>query len=226
MFKTKKPVAAPDITVLDIGPLQLTRSQILYLPVKRLMDIIGAFLALVMLLPLFIIVAIAIKLDSPGPIFFGQTRVGTGGKAFTMYKFRSMIKDADKLKDTLLDKDESEGPFFKIRKDPRITRVGRFIRKYSIDELPQFFNVLLGHISLVGPRPVLFREIISYKPEHLHNLAMKPGLTCYWQVGGRSDSTEDRFELDARYIAEFSLFTDLLLLIKTPIAVVKGEGAY
>ena len=215
-----------EIVVLDIEPLHLTESQRRYLPLKRLIDIIGASIALLLFSPIFIIVIIAIKLTSPGSVFFEQIRVGKNGRPFKMYKFRSMIKDADKLKDSLLHLNENNEQFFKIKEDPRVTRIGRFLRRSSIDELPQLLNVLLGHMSLVGPRPVLYREIELFTPQQLSNLGVKPGITCYWQTGGRSDSIESRTFLDAKYIAEFSLAVDILLLLKTPIVVLTGKGAY
>ena len=215
-----------EILIVDIEPLRLTKSQKIYLPVKRFLDILLSFFALVILMPLFLVVAVAIKLDTPGPVFFVQIRVGEGASGFKMYKFRSMVIDADDQKDSLLNRNEVGGPFFKIKDDPRITKVGRFIRKYSIDELPQFANVLLGNMSLVGPRPALFREIMLYTPEQRNILAMKPGLTCHWQISGRSTCSGLRLEQDEKYITEFSLVTDLILLLKTPAAIFKGEGAY
>jgi lipopolysaccharide/colanic/teichoic acid biosynthesis glycosyltransferase len=197
----------------------------MYLPLKRLMDIVGAFVALLLLSWVFLITAILIKLDSKGPVFFSQDRVGQNKKPFKMIKFRSMVVDADKMKDDLQHLNENEGPFFKIKNDPRVTRVGKFIRKYSIDEIPQFINVLRGDMSLVGPRPALYREIEFYSQEELDNLGIKPGITCHWQVSGRSDSSGNRLKMDGKYIAEFGLIVDMILLIKTPAAAFKGRGA-
>ena len=213
------------IEVTEIKFPILKTSQRMYLPLKRLIDIIGAFCALVVLLPLFLIIAVAIKLDSPGPVFFVHTRVGKNAVPFKMYKFRSMVSDAF-IKEKDFHELNDSGPFFKIKKDPRITTLGRFIRKYSIDELPQFLNVLLGGMSLVGPRPLVYREIEKLE-NHGRILRLKPGLTCYWQVGGRNDSTpEKRVALDEKYVDKFSLAVDIMLLLKTPIAILKGDGAY
>lgn len=214
-----------DVQIIDLGPSILTKSQQMYLPFKRLIDIIGAFLALILFSPIILFTAIAIKIDSRGAVFFRQVRVGQNMKPFTMFKFRSMVNDADTMKDKLTHLNESEGPFFKIKDDPRVTKVGRFIRKFSIDELPQFANVLLGHMSLVGPRPPLYREVALYTPEQLKNLGIKPGITGYWQVGGRNASTTSRIQLDTQYIAEFNLAIDMMLLLKTPVAVFKRRGA-
>jgi lipopolysaccharide/colanic/teichoic acid biosynthesis glycosyltransferase len=146
-----------------------------------------------------------------------------------MFKFRSMVVGADKMKDALLEQNQhgSSGVTFKIKSDPRITRVGHFIRKYSIDEFPQFFNVLLGHMSLVGPRPSLPREVIKYKAWHLRRLKVKPGITCLWQIGGRGDIPfEGQVRLDLEYIASQSIWGDIVILIKTIPAVIAGKGAY
>ena len=203
----------------------LAYDQLMYLPFKRLIDIVSSLIALIVFLPIFLVVALAILLDSPGPIFYKQERAGLNGQSFFMYKFRSMVVNADALKNSLQDLNESNGPFFKIKNDPRITRVGRFIRKYSIDELPQLLNVLLGDMSLVGPRPALFNEIMQYTQSQLQNLCIPPGLTCYWQISGRSDSDVERINLDTKYIQELNLITDCKILLKTPMAVIKGRGA-
>ena len=202
-----------------------TFSQLMYLPFKRLIDFYASFLGLILCLPIFIAVSILIKLDSQGPVFFKQKRAGLNGRAFYIYKFRSMVTDAEKMKESLFYLNENDGPFFKIKNDPRITRVGKFIRKYSIDELPQLINVFLGHMSLVGPRPALFSEIQQYSQAELQNLNLTPGLTCYWQISGRSDSSGSRTDLDAKYKNEFNLIIDLIILLKTPISVLKGKGA-
>ena len=155
--------------------------------VKRLLDVLVAALALLALVPVFLVTALAIKLEDRGPIFFRQKRVGLQGRLFGMWKFRSMFADADRMKDQLARQNEMQGGVtFKMKNDPRVTRVGRFIRRYSIDELPQFWNVLCGDMSLVGPRPPVPREVALYSPEDRQRLLAVPGLTCFWQVGGRS----------------------------------------
>lgn len=198
--------------------------------IKRGIDFVGALIALILLLPFFLIAAILIKLTSPGPVFFGQQRVGKDGDLFTMWKFRSMYVDAEERKQALIDSGhniEKEGPIFKMKDDPRITPVGRFIRKYSIDELPQLWNVLKGDMALVGPRPPVPDEVLEYLPWHKMRLAVKPGLTCHWQVSGRSNiGFEEWMRLDNHYIRHGSLKTDMALLGKTIKAVVKGDGAY
>ena len=195
---------------------------------KRAMDIAGALVALVLLSPLFLITAIAIKLDSPGPLFFSQKRVGTGGREFDFYKFRSMRTDAEKIKKELMSMNESaDGVIFKMKNDPRVTRVGKFIRKYSIDELPQFYNVLRGDMSLVGPRPPVPREVAEYGIEAWRRLEIIPGLTCIWQVSGRSSiGFRDQVKLDAQYIVNQDILYDVRLCLKTIPAVIKGEGAF
>ncbi len=198
-----------------------------YKVVKRCFDFLCSFIGLVVLAVPLIIVMLIIVIDSPGasPIF-KQERVGKNGKIFNFYKFRSMVPNADKMLDGLLDQNEMEGPAFKISDDPRITRVGRFIRKTSIDELPQLVNVLKGEMSLVGPRPPLPREVEQYDDYHLHRLAVTPGLTCYWQVqpSRNSLSFEEWFELDLKYIEDRSIKTDIIILLKTVRAVLGREG--
>ena len=194
---------------------------------KRLLDIVVSSMALVVASPVFLITAIAIKLDSPGPIFFQQTRVGKWGTTFGCYKFRSMYIDAEKRKAELSARNEADGPIFKIRNDPRITRVGRIIRKLSIDELPQLINVLKGEMSLVGPRPALPREVAQYEFDQLRRLDAVPGITGLQQVSGRSDLSFKRWvELDIQYIAEQSFLKDIEILLKTLPAVLTGRGAY
>jgi len=194
---------------------------------KRLLDIVVAGAALILASPIFLITAIAIKVDSPGPVFFKQTRVGKWGTTFGCYKFRSMYIDAEKRKADLATQNEADGPIFKIRNDPRITRVGRIIRKLSIDELPQLINVLKGEMSLVGPRPALPREVAQYDFDQLRRLDAAPGITGLQQVSGRSDLSFKRWvELDVQYIAEQSFFKDIEILLKTVPAVLTGRGAY
>lgn len=187
-----------------------------YLVTKRLMDICGALLGIICLSPLMIIIAILIKIDSKGLIIFSQERVGMYGKVFKMYKFRSMVTNAEEMLDRLKDKNEMSGPMFKIKEDPRITKVGKFIRKTSIDELPQLFNVLKGDMSLVGPRPNLPREVAEFSHYQRKKLLAKPGLTCYWQVMGRNEiGFEEWMELDIKYLGERNLWIDIKLIIRT-----------
>ena len=195
--------------------------------VKRLMDIAGSAAGLIVLSPLFLLTALSIKLEDRGPVFFGQNRVGKWGHVFKMYKFRSMVVNADKMKDALLSENEAGGVMFKMKRDPRITRVGRVIRKLSIDELPQLLNVLKGDMSLVGPRPPVPREVAEYELSDRRRLEMIPGLTCLWQVSGRSDiNFEGQVRLDVQYLESQSLKGDIILLLKTIPAVLSGKGAY
>ncbi|MCW5936390.1 MAG: sugar transferase [Fimbriimonadaceae bacterium] len=194
---------------------------------KRILDIFGSGTLLVLLFPLMLVVAILVYLQDRGPVFYVSKRVGRGGRVFPFYKFRSMYVDADKRLADLKAKNEKEGPIFKMKKDPRITPVGRFIRKYSLDELPQLLNVFKGDMSLVGPRPPIPAEVVQYNDFQKERLSVRPGLTCYWQIMGRSDLSFDEWmELDHRYLREMSVWTDLKILIKTPIAILKGDGAY
>jgi lipopolysaccharide/colanic/teichoic acid biosynthesis glycosyltransferase len=170
---------------------------------------------------------IAIKFNSAGPVLFVQRRVGKGGKIFKLYKFRSMIIDAEDLKTTLQNLNEKDGPIFKMVADPRITTVGKFMRRHSLDELPQLFNVLFNDMSLVGPRPPLPEEVLNYEPWHLKRLAVKPGLTCTWQISGRSNlSFEEWMRLDVAYIDNWSIGLDLKLIWKTIRVVLNADGAY
>ena len=198
-----------------------------YMFLKRFFDLALSALAFVLLSPLLLLTALAVKLEDGGPVIYSQLRAGIGGKQFRFYKFRSMCVGADeKLKD-LKALDESDGPVFKISRDPRVTRVGRIIRKSSIDELPQFINIMKGEMAIVGPRPPLLNEVEQYTPEQMHRLDVKPGLTCYWQCGGRSDLSFQKWvELDLKYIRERSLWTDLKIILKTVPAVLTGRGAY
>jgi exopolysaccharide biosynthesis polyprenyl glycosylphosphotransferase len=195
---------------------------------KRILDLVASACALLLLMPVFLATAIAIKLEDRGPLFFQQTRVGLRGRTFGMWKFRSMVPNADKLKDQLLKQNEMQGGVtFKMKNDPRITRVGRFIRKFSIDELPQFWNVFCGDMSLVGPRPPVPREVALYAVADRQRLLAKPGLTCFWQVGGRSDiDFAGQVSLDVQYIQSTSFWLDVKLLILTVPAVLLGKGSY
>ena len=195
---------------------------------KRLIDMSGSAVLLILLSPLFACVALAIRLDSPGPIFFQQIRVGRWGTLFPMWKFRSMYIDAEQRKLALMKQNEmAGGVIFKMKSDPRITRVGRFIRKASIDELPQLWNVLLGDMSLVGPRPPLPVEVNQYSLNDRRRLDVVPGITCIWQVSGRSDIPFDQqVQLDVQYIESHSIWLDIKLLLLTIPAVLLGRGAY
>jgi len=195
---------------------------------KRLMDIFISGAAIIALSPLMISVALLIKLESQGPIIFKQVRVGKNGRHFDFYKFRSMYRDAEARRQAIIAKNESsDGVIFKMKRDPRITRIGRFIRKFSIDELPQLFNVLEGSMSLVGPRPPLPSEVKEYTLEDRKRLHIKPGITCIWQVSGRSDIPfKQQVHLDEAYIKSHGVWKDFMLLLKTIPAVITGKGAY
>jgi len=204
---------------------QFEKSQYYYL-IKRCMDIIGAIVGLILLSPIMLITAILIKLGSRGPIIFAQPRVGENGKVFMMYKFRSMVQNAEDLLYKLKKENEMSGPMFKIRKDPRITRVGRFIRVTSIDETPQLINVLRGDMSLVGPRPNLPREVEKFTEYQKQKLIVRPGLTCYWQVSGRNNiGFEEWMELDIKYIKERNLWVDIKLIFHTFFVLFGDENA-
>jgi len=195
---------------------------------KRIMDIIVSLIVIMALSPMMIIVAILIKLTSRGPIIFKQVRVGKDGRYFDFYKFRSMRESAESEKNKILKANESsDGVIFKMKNDPRITGIGSFIRKFSIDELPQLFNVLEGSMSLVGPRPPLPREVMEYTLEDRKRLHVKPGITCIWQVSGRSDIPfKQQVRLDEEYIKTHGIWQDLKLLLRTIPAVITGKGAY
>jgi lipopolysaccharide/colanic/teichoic acid biosynthesis glycosyltransferase len=197
-------------------------------PIKRIFDLITGAIGLVLLSPLFALTALCIYLENPGSIFYSQTRVGKDGRLFRFFKFRSMIVDAEKMRADLAKDNQSEdGVIFKIKDDPRITNVGKFIRKFSIDELPQLFNVLQGNMSLVGPRPALPEEVVQYTLEQRKRLHALPGITCLWQVSGRSEIPfTGQVKLDVEYIKSTSLFTDISILLRTIPAVLAGKGAY
>lgn len=195
---------------------------------KRVLDIVAASAALLFGSPIFALTALLIKREDGGPVFFRQQRVGYRGKLFGMYKFRSMVLNAEEIKRQLDARNEMAGGItFKMKDDPRVTRVGRTIRKYSIDELPQFWNVLNGDMSLVGPRPPLPKEVAEYRPEERQRLLAKPGITCLWQVSGRSEiDFRGQVKLDLDYIRSTSIWTDVKLLLRTVPAVLLGKGAY
>jgi exopolysaccharide biosynthesis polyprenyl glycosylphosphotransferase len=193
---------------------------------KRLFDIVASGIALWVALPFLLVVMALIKLTSRGPIFFKQVRVGLHGRTFNMLKFRSMVVNAEAMKKSLADVNEVSGPVFKMKNDPRVTRIGRFIRKYSIDELPQLINVLRGDMSVVGPRPPVPDEVAKYEPWQRRRLSVRPGLTCIWQVSGRNQiSFEDWMVLDMQYIDHWSLARDFNLIFKTVPVVFTGRGA-
>lgn len=196
--------------------------------VKRIMDIVISATLLVLLAPLFAVTALAIKLTSSGPVFYEWKVVGLNKKPFTSWKFRTMVQDADKLKEKLLAANEMSGPAFKMKNDPRITPVGRILRKFSLDELPQLYSVLKGDMSLVGPRPPLQTEVFRFEGWQRRKLSIKPGITCLWQVNGRSEITDfnEWARLDLEYIDNWSLWLDLKILLKTIPVVIMGKGAY
>jgi exopolysaccharide biosynthesis polyprenyl glycosylphosphotransferase len=194
---------------------------------KRMLDIISALILLILLAPMLLVTALLVKMDSPGPALFIQERVGLNKRRFRMYKFRTMVANAETQQFRLQQLNEADGPVFKIKHDPRITRVGRFLRKTSVDELPQLLNVLNGDMSLVGPRPLPIRDYQAFDQDWLHRrFSVRPGITCLWQVHGRSTTTFGRWmELDMQYIDNWSLWLDLKILAKTLPAVVSGKGA-
>lgn len=231
-------LASPNLTSPDLAPpgrdtLPLPSLTPLKVPhpsassvFKRFIDLVGSLVGLVLLAILFVPIAIAIKLDSPGPILYAQERYGLLGKPFQVYKFRSMVQNADDLKAQI--KNEAKGLIFKNRNDPRVTRVGRFLRKTSLDEFPQFWNVLKGEMSLVGTRPPTADEVKQYKEHHWQRLTVKPGITGEWQVNGRSlvKDFEDIVHLDLRYQTQWHPLYDLVLILKTIQVLITKTGAY
>lgn len=199
-----------------------------YLISKRIIDLVLSCIGIFLLVPFFVLIACLIKLeDKKGPVIFKQVRVGENGKEFYMYKFRSMITNAEELKLFLISQNEASGPVFKIKQDPRVTKFGRFIRKTSLDELPQLINVLKGEMSLVGPRPPLPEEVEKYTGYERQRLSVIPGLTCYWQINGRSNvSFEQWIEMDLKYIKERNFFLDIKLILKTMIVLIGSKDAY
>jgi len=194
---------------------------------KRALDIVGAAVGLTLATPALLVTALAIKLDSPGTVFHHQVRLGKDGLPFVMLKLRSMTVDAHEQRTSLANHNEMDGPVFKIRSDPRMTRIGRLIRKASLDELPQLWHVLVGDMSLVGPRPPIPDEVARYEPWQRERLAVKPGLTCTWQVSGRSDIPFEQWvQMDVDYVRRRNFWLDLKLLLATIPAVLTGRGAY
>lgn len=202
--------------------------QYLYIAIKRVFDFCASILGLICLSPLFLILAILIKLDDPkGPVFYSQMRVGKNSVNFRMFKFRSMVTNADEIRKALISQNEVRGPMFKLKHDPRITRVGRVIRKYSLDELPQLLNVVNGSMSLVGPRPPLITETEKYTSFDRQRLLVKPGCTGIWQVGGRNDvDFDEMIRLDLEYITHRSIWLDLKIIFQTVLIMIKPNGAY
>jgi exopolysaccharide biosynthesis polyprenyl glycosylphosphotransferase len=212
------------LMALTVNALRLTRTQAI---AKRAFDVALSTIGLLVLAPVFLVIASAIKLTSPGPVFFRQQRVGLQRRPFTLLKFRTMVADAELLLADLLTRNEADGPLFKLRHDPRITRMGRWLRRYSLDELPQLWNVLCGEMSLVGPRPPLPSEVAAYEDWQLDRLEVRPGLTGLWQISGRSDLSFDEYvRLDLFYIENWSLAYDLFMVIKTIPMLLKARGAY
>ena len=198
----------------------------IYTFIKRFGDIIGSLLIIILFSRLYLILAILVKCTSRGPVIYKSQRVGKNGKLFTFYKFRSMRVGAEQELDSLLDKNETGGITFKIKDDPRITKFGKFLRKTSLDELPQMFNILNGTMSFVGPRPALPREVEQYNDYQKQRLLVKQGLTCIWQCSGRSNNTfDEQIEMDLEYIKKRWFFFDIWLMIKTFFAVIFGKGA-
>ncbi|CCG90606.1 sugar transferase [Pediococcus pentosaceus] len=194
---------------------------------KRMLDIVASVIGLIVLSPVFLIVSLAIKAEDRGPIFYSQVRFGKGQRPFKMWKFRSMVVDADKKLEKLLEQNEVGGAMFKMKEDPRITKVGRFTRKHSLDELPQLWNVLIGEMSLVGPRPPLEREVADYSEYDKQRLIVKPGCTGFWQVTARNDvDFEGMVRLDLEYIERSSVLFDIGILFRTVAIVFKPNGAY
>jgi exopolysaccharide biosynthesis polyprenyl glycosylphosphotransferase len=216
--------SAAGLTLLDVSPP--TRRGLPTL-LKAATDRAGSLVLLMVLAPLFALLALAVRLSSPGPVIYRQVRVGRDGVPFPMWKFRTMVVDADRMKGDLAAANEHDGHMFKLRRDPRVTSAGRFLRRYSLDELPQLANVLLGHMSLVGPRPPLPEEVARYDEVELRRLSVKPGLTGLWQVSGRSDlSWHETVSLDLRYVDNWSWTWDMTVMARTLRAVLDGRGAY
>ena len=207
--------------------LRLSIGRRIQLALKRVMDLALAIALLLVLSPFFLLIALAVRLTSSGPILYRWPVVGRGGRYFVGYKFRTMIEGADRRKSELLVNNEMRGPVFKMENDPRVTRVGRFLRRFSLDELPQLWSVLKGEMSLVGPRPPLQEEYEQFSDWQKQKLAVKPGITCLWQVSGRNRirDFDEWVRLDLKYIQEWSLWLDIKIMFKTAIAVISARGA-
>lgn len=213
--------------VIRAFPPQIPLKLIRYAAAKRCLDVLVSLFGMIVFSWVFAIVALVVRLTSSGRVIFKQTRVGAGGEEFTCYKFRSMRVGAEEEQEKLQHLNEADGPVFKIRNDPRLTPIGGFLRKFSLDELPQLYNVLRGDMSIVGPRPPLPCEVEHYSTRDFGRLAVKPGLTCLWQINGRSDIPfEDWIELDLKYIRTMSFWGDVVIVLKTIPAVLTGRGAH
>ena len=222
-------VSVGETTTIDRSNMKevYQRKSMVYKFIKRVFDILLSGIALICLSPVFLITAIAIKLEDGGPAFFVQPRAGKNLKPFKMYKFRSMYVNADEKLKEMMKNNEQTGHAFKIKNDPRITKVGKFIRKVSIDELPQLINIIKGDMSIVGPRPILTFQMEECNEYQQQRLIVQPGLTCYWQIGGRANIKWDEWvELDLDYINDMSIWTDIKMIVKIVPAIFSGDGAY
>jgi exopolysaccharide biosynthesis polyprenyl glycosylphosphotransferase len=218
-----QPTHVNDVPVLALSAVSENQAG---LAMKRVIDIVGSSVLLAVLSPLFLLIAVVIKLDSKGPVFFLQERAGCNQRRFKMVKFRSMVAEAEELRETLEEQNEVEGKAFKMREDPRVTRVGAFLRKHSLDELPQLINVWKGEMSLVGPRPAVASDADKYTLDERRRLSMKQGMTGLWQVSGRHGLSYDEWlRLDLGYIDSWSLYEDLIILLKTLREVIQGKNA-
>ena len=228
LVATPRVATHPGVASVEVVPFETPAPNTLYLRFgKRAFDVLASSIALVLLAPVIAVLAVLVKLSSPGPVFYRSTRVGRGGRPFTFYKLRSMVKDADLKRRNLAHMNEADGPVFKIARDPRITGIGRFMRSTSLDEVPQFWNILKGDMSLVGPRPPIPEEVAQYEPWQLRRLDVLPGLTCLWQISGRSRiGFQEWMRLDLEYIRHQSFRLDLKILLRTIPAVLSREGAY
>lgn len=220
-------VSVGTVTFFPGNVESVVKTRSIYFIVKRITDVFLSFLALTLLAPEFLLTALAIKLDSRGKVIYSQIRTGKDGRMFKIYKFRSMYEDAEKRRRELEELNEMDGPMFKIMEDPRVTKVGRFIRKFSIDELPQLINIIKGDMSIVGPRPLIVAETEQFNDyENMRHL-VKPGLTCFWQISGRSDTSfHELIRLDLLYLKKMSLWSDIKIVIRTIGVVLIGKGAY
>lgn len=222
------PAATPAVMAPAVLPFETPEGRGIYLRAgKRVVDILAAVFGLLLTTPVIGLLALIVRATSRGPVFYRSTRIGRGGRPFTFYKLRSMVRDADLKREDLTHLNEADGPVFKIARDPRITPIGRFMRSTSLDEVPQFWNVLMGDMSLVGPRPPIPEEVAQYEPWQLRRLDVRPGLTCLWQISGRSRiGFQEWMRLDLEYIRHRSLRLDLMILLRTIPAVLSREGAY